>query len=50
MNEVERIEATRDFVGAFSSLLGHAGAVVRHPDGRTEAASDPRADGFAWAR
>jgi len=37
-------------VGAFSSMLGHAGAVVRHLDGRTEAASDPRADGYAWAR
>lgn len=30
-----------------SSLMGHAGAVVRHPDGRTQGASDPRSDGAA---
>ena len=33
----------------FSSLAGHAGGVVRHADGRTEAASDPRSDGVAFA-
>lgn len=37
-------------VPAFSSLMGHAGAVVRHADGRVEAASDPRSDGAAYAR
>jgi gamma-glutamyltranspeptidase/glutathione hydrolase len=42
-HEVERIPA-------FSSLAGHAGAVVRHEDGMTEAASDPRSDGWAFAR
>ncbi|WP_460274064.1 gamma-glutamyltransferase family protein [Celeribacter sp. ULVN23_4] len=31
----------------FSDLAGHAGAVLRHPDGLLEAASDPRADGAA---
>ncbi|QUS36457.1 gamma-glutamyltransferase family protein [Falsirhodobacter algicola] len=31
----------------FSDLVGHAGAVVRHPDGLIEAATDPRADGAA---
>ena len=35
---------------AFSSLMGHAGAVVRHPDGLCEAASDPRSDGAALAQ
>lgn len=30
---------------AFSSLMGHAGAIVRHPDGLLEGASDPRSDG-----
>ncbi|MDQ2088912.1 gamma-glutamyltransferase family protein [Marimonas arenosa] len=34
---------------AFSSLMGHAGAIVRHPDGRLEAASDPRSDGLGYA-
>lgn len=30
----------------FSDTMGHAGAVVRHPDGVIEGASDPRADGI----
>ena len=30
---------------AFSSTMGHAGAVVRHADGTFEAAGDPRSDG-----
>lgn len=29
--------------------VGHAGAIVRHPDGRLEGASDPRSDGAAVA-
>jgi oxamate amidohydrolase len=32
---------------AFSDLMGHAGAVVLHPDGMLEGAHDPRADGGA---
>jgi gamma-glutamyltranspeptidase len=36
-------------VAAFSDLAGHAGAVLRHPTGLLEAASDPRADGDALA-
>jgi gamma-glutamyltranspeptidase/glutathione hydrolase len=32
---------------ALSSLMGHAGALVRHPDGLLEGASDPRCDGLA---
>jgi len=32
---------------AFDSALGHAGAIVRHPDGMMEGASDPRSDGVA---
>src|SRR5262249_19577577 len=31
----------------FAQSIGHAGAVVRHPDGTFEAAHDPRADGGA---
>jgi len=31
----------------YSDLMGHAGAVVLHPDGTMEAAHDPRADGGA---
>jgi gamma-glutamyltranspeptidase/glutathione hydrolase len=29
----------------FSDTMGHAGALVRHPDGRIEGAADPRSDG-----
>jgi oxamate amidohydrolase len=32
---------------AYSDLMGHAGAVVLHPDGTIEGAHDPRADGGA---
>ena len=32
---------------AYSGLMGHAGAVVLHPDGTLEGAHDPRADGGA---
>ena len=31
----------------YSDLMGHAGAVVLHPDGTLEGAHDPRADGGA---
>ncbi len=32
---------------AYSDVMGHAGAVVLHPDGTLEGAQDPRADGGA---
>ncbi|MBV1707070.1 MAG: gamma-glutamyltransferase family protein [Hyphomicrobiales bacterium] len=32
---------------AFSDTMGHAGALVRHPDGLIEGAADPRSDGAA---
>jgi gamma-glutamyltranspeptidase/glutathione hydrolase len=47
------VQALRDagheveLVGPFDDLLGHAGAVVRHPDGTLEGANDPRSDGAA---
>jgi oxamate amidohydrolase len=31
----------------YSDTMGHAGAVIRHPDGTVEGAHDPRADGGA---
>jgi gamma-glutamyltranspeptidase len=34
-----------DVLGAFDAAFGHAGAIVRHPDGMLEGASDPRSDG-----
>ena len=36
-----------EMIAAYSDLAGHAGAVVRHPSGLIEAASDPRSDGAA---
>lgn len=42
-HEVER-------VGPLTATMGHAGAIVRHPDGRLDGATDPRSDGgvAAW--
>lgn len=36
-----------EILPAFSSTMGHAGAIVRHPDGWMEGATDPRSDGAA---
>jgi gamma-glutamyltranspeptidase/glutathione hydrolase len=36
-------------LGEFDALMGHAGAVVRHPQGLFEGAADPRGDGCAAA-
>jgi gamma-glutamyltranspeptidase/glutathione hydrolase len=47
------VQALRDagheveLVGPFDDLLGHAGAIVHHPDGLLEGANDPRSDGAA---
>ena len=38
-----------EVVGAFEEMMGHAGAIVRHPDGRLEGATDPRSDGAVAA-
>ncbi len=38
-----------EIIPAFSDLAGHAGALVTHPSGLFEAATDPRADGAALA-
>ena len=49
--EVDRLERMGHRLGlferAFDDEAGHAGAVLRHPDGRIEGAHDPRADGGA---
>ena len=36
-----------EMLSPYSDLTGHAGALVRHPDGLVETATDPRADGAA---
>jgi gamma-glutamyltranspeptidase/glutathione hydrolase len=39
-----------ELMPAFSSTMGHAGAIVWHPGGVLEGATDPRSDGqvAAW--
>lgn len=39
-----------ELIPPLSSTMGHAGAIVRHPDGLIEGATDPRSDGAvaAW--
>jgi gamma-glutamyltranspeptidase/glutathione hydrolase len=39
-----------EMMPAFTAVMGHAGAIVRHPDGVLEGATDPRSDGqvAAW--
>jgi gamma-glutamyltranspeptidase/glutathione hydrolase len=39
-----------DVLDAFDETVGHAGAIVRHPDGTLEGGADPRSDGCvaAW--
>ena len=49
--EPELIQALKDaghvvdMVEPFTSIMGHAGAVVRHTSGVLEGATDPRSDG-----
>lgn len=38
-----------DVIGEYDEVMGHAGALVLHPDGLIEGASDPRSDGAACA-
>ncbi|GLK86159.1 gamma-glutamyltransferase family protein [Ancylobacter defluvii] len=36
-----------EIVAPFDAMMGHAGAIARHGDGRLEGAGDPRSDGAA---
>ena len=36
-----------EVIGDFDEVMGHAGALVSHPDGLIEGAADPRSDGIA---
>ncbi|MDB5458886.1 MAG: gamma-glutamyltransferase [Caulobacteraceae bacterium] len=38
-----------DMLEPFTSVMGHAGALVRHADGALDGATDPRSDGAALA-
>jgi oxamate amidohydrolase len=39
-----------EVVEGFADIMGHAGAIVLHPDGLMEGASDPRSDGAVATR
>ena len=39
-----------EITAPFTSLMGHAGAIVRHADGGLAGAADPRSDGAVCAR
>ncbi|USG62549.1 gamma-glutamyltransferase family protein [Sneathiella marina] len=43
------LEAGHDLevIGAYDEVMGHAGALVHHPNGLIEGAADPRSDGLA---
>ena len=43
--ELRRRAHEVDVLKAFDETMGHAGAIVRHPDGMLEGAADPRSDG-----
>ena len=38
-----------EVIGPYEEIMGHAGAIVLHPDGLMEGAADPRSDGTAAA-
>jgi len=52
---IEVIDALRargheiEVLGAFDETMGHAGAIIRHPDGTYEGGADPRSDGSVAA-
>jgi gamma-glutamyltranspeptidase/glutathione hydrolase len=47
---LERAGHAVELVPPFTGMMGHAGAIVRHPSGVLEGATDPRSDGAvaAW--
>ncbi len=45
LTALERAGHDVERVAAFDSMMGHAGAIVGHPDGLQEGAADPRSDG-----
>ena len=49
VEELRRAGHAVELVEPMTSTMGHAGAIVLHPDGTLEAATDPRSDGAALA-
>lgn len=48
INELTQRGHAIEIVNACNELMGHSGAVVKHPDGSIESATDPRSDGKAF--
>lgn len=50
VDELARRGHDVEVLQAYDETMGHAGAIVRHPDGMLEGATDPRSDGgvAAW--
>ncbi|MBY0558741.1 gamma-glutamyltransferase [Hyphomicrobium sp.] len=48
-NQLNTLGHNTERVPDYSEMMGHAGAVVMHPSGQLEGASDPRSDGAAIA-
>lgn len=47
IDRLKRMGHVVELVPALSIMMGHAGALIRHPDGLLEGAFDPRSDGSA---
>ena len=45
IDQLERAGHDVEVAGSFDSMMGHAGAIVSHPGGLKEGATDPRSDG-----
>jgi gamma-glutamyltranspeptidase/glutathione hydrolase len=45
VQELKRRGHDVEIVGDFDEIVGHAGALVRHPSGVMEGGFDPRSDG-----
>jgi gamma-glutamyltranspeptidase/glutathione hydrolase len=50
VDELRRRGHDVELLGEYDETVGHAGAIVRHPDGALEGGADPRSDGCvaAW--
>ena len=49
VEQLEEAGHNIELAADFDSMMGHAGAIVRHPDGLLEGATDPRSDGAVSA-
>ncbi|WP_300005733.1 oxamate amidohydrolase [uncultured Cedecea sp.] len=47
INRLQELGHEVEVLADFSEIMGHAGAIVRHPNGLFEGASDPRSNGTA---